>query len=142
MPVQKGKSVLAGVAGLNKLVSKHKADETVLPGGGRLPDGIEGGVAQLEDCRFGVFKDGPNKGKPSAGLWHLVESATGKSVSESNREAYWLKEIEKLQAYIPRSWRRGPFPVAIRRLSRNGQKIYETLRPTLGADKAYIEATK
>lgn len=30
----------------------------------RLPDGIENGVARLEDCRLLIIKDGPNKGKP------------------------------------------------------------------------------
>lgn len=49
-----------------------------------------------------INKTGPNKGKPSGGFWNLVESVTGKSVDESNREAYWREEIEKLQAYIAR----------------------------------------
>lgn len=49
-----------------------------------------------------INKTGPNKGKPSAGFWNLVESVTGKSVGESKREAYWLEQIEKLQAYIAR----------------------------------------
>ncbi len=47
-----------------------------------------------------INKTGPNKGKPSAGFWNLVESAIGMSVSESERDAYWLNEIEKLQTYI------------------------------------------
>lgn len=47
-----------------------------------------------------INKTGLNKGKPSAGFWDLVESATGKSVRESKRNAYWHKEIEKLQVYI------------------------------------------
>lgn len=49
-----------------------------------------------------INKTGPNKGKPSAGFWNLVESITGKSVDESKREAYWREQIEKLQAYIAR----------------------------------------
>lgn len=47
-----------------------------------------------------INKTGPNKGKPSAGFWNLVESVTGKMISEPEREVYWRKEIEKLQAYI------------------------------------------
>ena len=41
----------------------HKGDETVYSGGGELPAGIEGGIAQLVDCKFGVYEKGDNKGQ-------------------------------------------------------------------------------
>jgi hypothetical protein len=47
-----------------------------------------------------INKTGPNKGKPSAGFWNLVEGLTGKSVKKEQREAYWRREIGKLQKYI------------------------------------------
>jgi hypothetical protein len=47
-----------------------------------------------------INKTGPNKGKPSAGFWSLVESLTGKSVREAQRDAYWRRQIDKLQSYI------------------------------------------
>jgi hypothetical protein len=47
-----------------------------------------------------INKTGPNKGKPSAGFWSLVESLTGKSVREAERDAYWRQEINKVQKYI------------------------------------------
>jgi hypothetical protein len=47
-----------------------------------------------------INKTGPNKGKPSAGFWNLVESLTGRSVKEAQRDVYWRKEVVKLQKYI------------------------------------------
>lgn len=54
------KSGLAGKLGnkLNEAVLETKDNETVLPGGGSLPAGIENGVARLVDCRFGQYKEG------------------------------------------------------------------------------------
>ena len=49
---QKGQEALA----------KHKADETTY-GQIELPPGIEGGTAQLVDCRFGEYENGDNKGQ-------------------------------------------------------------------------------
>lgn len=65
MPMQQGNSALAAKLGakLTSAVSKHGADETTMGTGGDLPDGIEGGIARLTDCRFGVYKDGDNKGE-------------------------------------------------------------------------------
>ncbi len=51
-----------GVAGA-KAIAAHKDDETTFSGGGNLPEGIDDGVAQLVDCRFGVYKEGNNKGE-------------------------------------------------------------------------------
>lgn len=47
-----------------KAWNKHKGDETTLPGGGSLPEGIEHGVARLVEVKFGEYKQGDNKGKP------------------------------------------------------------------------------
>lgn len=42
---------------------KHKNDETTFGGGGDLPEGIEGGVAQLTDCKFAQYAKGDMKGE-------------------------------------------------------------------------------
>lgn len=42
----------------------HKTDETEFSTFGELPPGIEGGVAQLTDCEFGIYKKGDFIGKP------------------------------------------------------------------------------
>lgn len=54
------KSGLAGKLGskLTEAINETKDNETVLPGGGSLPAGIENGVARLVDCRFGQYKEG------------------------------------------------------------------------------------
>ena len=49
--------------GGDKAFDAHKADETVFSSGGNLPPGIEGGVAQLVDCKFDVFKKGKTEGE-------------------------------------------------------------------------------
>jgi hypothetical protein len=66
MPVQKSKNPL-----FQKIADKarksheaHKAEPVKLGGGGDLPAGIEGGVAQLVDCHFGTYATGPNKDQP------------------------------------------------------------------------------
>lgn len=46
-----------------KAHAAHKADETVLPGGGSLPAGIENGIAQLTDIGFKLYGKGDMKGK-------------------------------------------------------------------------------
>lgn len=65
MPRQTAKSGLADRLGkkLRDAHNKHKDDETRLGGGGDLPAGIEGGVAQLIKAGFGQYKEGPNQGK-------------------------------------------------------------------------------
>jgi hypothetical protein len=59
------KSGLAGKLGTTgkKAVQSHREDETRFDVGGRLPAGIENGVAQLVDCRFGQYEKGDNKGE-------------------------------------------------------------------------------
>ena len=65
MPAKKSKSGIvaklgsAGQAAWNK----HKEDEVRYAGGEELPAGIEGGVAQLVECKFDVYKKGPNAGE-------------------------------------------------------------------------------
>jgi hypothetical protein len=51
-----------GAAG-EKAVSSHRTDETVFDTGGDLPAGIEGGIAQLTECKFDTFKKGDNTGE-------------------------------------------------------------------------------
>lgn len=59
MPATKGKSALFARLGakLAKAVDAHKKDETNY-GNMELPEGIEGGVAQLVDCKFTQIKEG------------------------------------------------------------------------------------
>lgn len=65
MPAQVGKSGLLGKVGnaIREAHETHKADETVFSAGGDLPAGIEGGIAQLVDCKFDTYKKGDNTGQ-------------------------------------------------------------------------------
>jgi hypothetical protein len=65
MPVQKAKSGLAARLGAKgqKAHEAHKGDEVTYSGGASLPPGIEGGVAQLVDCKFDIFKTGDFAGE-------------------------------------------------------------------------------
>lgn len=49
---------------VRKATLEHRGDETNFGAGGDLPAGIEGGVAQLVDCKFDVYKKGDNSGEP------------------------------------------------------------------------------
>jgi hypothetical protein len=65
MPRQTSKSGLAsklGKAGRDGF-DGHKEDETTLSSGGDLPAGIEGGIAQLVECKFGNYQTGDNIGE-------------------------------------------------------------------------------
>lgn len=42
---------------------QHKNDETVISNFGDLPEGIENGIAQLVECKIGVYEKGDNKGE-------------------------------------------------------------------------------
>lgn len=42
---------------------QHKNDETVVSNFGDLPEGIENGIAQLVECKIGVYEKGDNKGE-------------------------------------------------------------------------------
>ncbi len=67
MPAQTGQSKLMqklGVTGI-KAFEDHKNDETDLSSFGALPGGIERGVAQLVECKFGFVQAGKdNAGQP------------------------------------------------------------------------------
>lgn len=66
MPVQKAEqNVLSGKIGakVRAAVQAHKDDE-IDYGRMELPEGIEGGIAQLVDCKFGVYESGDFKGQP------------------------------------------------------------------------------
>lgn len=42
---------------------EHKNDAVVFSQGGDLPAGIKGGIAQLVECKFGIYDKGDNKGE-------------------------------------------------------------------------------
>jgi len=65
MPKQSKKSDLVSALGVtgHKAFEEHKADDVTYGTGAELPAGIEGGVAQLVDCRFAPIKTGANQGK-------------------------------------------------------------------------------
>jgi len=58
-----GFAAVVGRKGGRDAFEAHKADETNYGSGGSLPAGIEGGVAQLVDCKFDTFKKGDNEGE-------------------------------------------------------------------------------
>lgn len=62
-PVTSKSGLFAKYGGaLDKAVQAHAADETNY-GPVRLPGGIRNGIAKLVDCKFDVFKTGPNTGQ-------------------------------------------------------------------------------
>lgn len=65
MPGVKTKSGLAGKLGgkLQEAVVGHREDETTFGGGGGLPGGIENGIAQVVECKFGIYEKGDNQGE-------------------------------------------------------------------------------
>lgn len=78
MPVKGGKvsvTELLKKKGAAKAFDAHKADETVLGGGGDLPAGIEGGIAQLTTAKLDVHSQDvkENKGEPYLMLAGIVK---------------------------------------------------------------------
>ena len=59
------KSSLASALGAagTKACQAHRDDETTFSGGADLPGGINAGIAELRDLRFGQYKTGENEGK-------------------------------------------------------------------------------
>ena len=54
-----------GKSGLSSALQKHNRDETQYGMDfSKLPAGISGGIAQLVEAKMGVYKAGPNQGKP------------------------------------------------------------------------------
>ena len=82
MPKQSKKSDLVsalGVAGI-KAFDAHKADDVQYGAGADLPAGIEGGIAELVDCKFDRYKSGDNVGKYyfyAAGVVHQPKEVGG-----------------------------------------------------------------
>lgn len=64
-PKRQQKSSLASKLGAEgkKAYDQFKDDPAEVPGGGSLPEGIDGGIAQIENCYFGQYKDGEFKGE-------------------------------------------------------------------------------
>lgn len=65
MAKQQAQSGLLGKLGPagKQAFDEHKNDETNFGAGGDLPAGIEGGIAQLIDCRFAQYQKGDQKGE-------------------------------------------------------------------------------
>jgi hypothetical protein len=65
MAKQQAKTGLAGKLGNagQSAFDAHKGDETTYSMGGDLPAGIENGIAQLVDCKFGVYEKGKTQGE-------------------------------------------------------------------------------
>jgi hypothetical protein len=65
MPKQVSKSSLAAKLGDKgrQAFDAHKDDEVNFGSGGDLPAGIEGGIAQVVECKFDRYKEGNNKGE-------------------------------------------------------------------------------
>jgi len=47
-----------------KAFNAHRGDETTFNTGGNLPEGIEGGIAQLVECKFDSYSKGDMVGEP------------------------------------------------------------------------------
>lgn len=64
MPVQKTQSKLSKLGPkLAEAFAAHKDDPTEYGKGGNLPEGIEGGIAQISEIKFDEYKEGDMKGK-------------------------------------------------------------------------------
>lgn len=83
MPVQKSAAFAKYKAAAAKAHDAHKADATTWGNAG-LPAGIEGGVAQLVDCKIAEYKEGNNKGQPffmAAGVVVSPETHEGAKIA-------------------------------------------------------------
>jgi hypothetical protein len=65
MSVKKTAGGIAAALGTKgqKAFEAHKGDDVTYGAGGDLPAGIEGGVAQLVECKFDVYAKGDNEGE-------------------------------------------------------------------------------
>lgn len=75
MPASKAPNSLLAALGDRgrKAHEAHKADETQFDQFSELPPGIEGGIAQLDECKFDRYKKGKN-----AGQWYFSARGTVK----------------------------------------------------------------
>lgn len=85
MPPQTGTRTLLERYGKQMTDShaRHAGEKTKLEDNSRLPEGIEGGIAQLVDCKIGEFKEGKLKGQPffmAQGVVHAPEYHNGQKV--------------------------------------------------------------
>lgn len=97
MPAQSGgnlKGKLKGVLG--GAVKKHRTDDTVVPGGGDLPPGIDNGIAQLVEAKIDEHKDGNQKGKLFAFFSGVVVS-----VGESDPKGVIGRRASKIIGLYP-----------------------------------------
>lgn len=123
MPIQTGKSAIFAKLGAKakQAHEKHKK-EPVTYGNPSLPDGIENGIAELRQCKFGIYKDGKTKGQaffmaagivkspaehngvPIAGLRTQIgpeplcdtPEASGKRKTFDDHYGWMLNELKKL----------------------------------------------
>lgn len=128
MPKQTSKSGLGGLAARlgdkgRQAFDTKKAEDVVYNVGGDLPAGIENGIAQITDIRFGQYKEGKLKGKdyfiaqgivvtpddvdgvPVKGLRTMImepccdtPESKGKRVTLEDHLGWILNEIKKLDA--------------------------------------------
>lgn len=84
MPSEQGQSsLLSRISNQARQADKVIRDLPVQTGNPQLPSGIENGVAELRDIRFGEYKDGNNKGKlffMASGIVLSPEEVEGVSV--------------------------------------------------------------
>lgn len=67
MPKAAGKSGIGAKLaqyGINQSHAAHKNDEIKISAGGDLPAGIEGGIAQIVECKLSEYKTGKLEGEP------------------------------------------------------------------------------
>lgn len=98
MPVAKSKSALVAKLGdkIRKAHEAHKGDETEYSSFGELPAGIEGGIAQLVDCKFDVVKEG----KDNAGEYYFYAAGTVMEPKEFTDSEGNLHRVEGLRTSI------------------------------------------
>lgn len=89
MPANKTQSSIMAKLGqkLAQAHETHKADETVYGGGSDLPGGIRGGIAQINECKFGVF----GAGTKHAGEYFYYASAI--VLSPERHEGHHVKGL-------------------------------------------------
>lgn len=67
--------------------NKHKTDETTYSTGGNLPSGIDNGIAQLTEIKFGTYDSGNFKGE-----WYFLAAGTVVS-PDSSKDGQLIKGL-------------------------------------------------